>query len=1074
MTIHIPRWQRVPWALSLLWLLQAAPLAAQVTLTIHDAQVPAGDSTALVPVTLVNELDEVGGLQLDLRQAAGSPALDTVHTTDRTSGWTVSRSPGRHSAVTRLLLFDPRGSNIAPGSGPVMELVYAWPPDSAYSAYLPLEVAALSVSDTLGDELPSVGHNGSLGIGALAAVALDTAVADAGDTLEVTVTLAGNVPIAEVHLDLAWPWALAVPATGRPEARRTGSAEAPRGAPGRWLTLLNHSPTTRDSVLAESIGQANSASLKLLVADTSRFEAGHGVIATLKFAILREALAGHIPLTITAARCLLTDGREAALTSIGPGLITIYPGYLPPPTELTALSREDGRVPLAWRAPGITGPQLGAPSGYAVYRGSEPDFAIDTLNRIAQAGAGTASFNDLAVVNGATYYYRVIAVYADSLESAASGPAAATPQAPVVLAIKSVQAIAGQPLEIPITLENTHPVAGLRFTLEIEPGIPLTAPMAILGARVPPSWIVTLSPDSGGSTLVIVVLSPQLTVIPPGKGEVLRLVAAIPVDDPLKAALRLRNVVLSAPDGVAYPTKVIDSQLTIDVQVADLRIGTGPPIQPGDTGMVTIFMDNPEPVLAFRLVVKTADDALRVIRVDGMPRLPSDADVAFTDLGAGAVQIIASSFSRSAIAAGAGAIVVLTYQVAETAAEGLVKLVLDEVALTDRRGRTLRQATVAGHFPVGSIKAVFTPGVSDGQPGRTVTVPLNLANRVALCGFRFEVQHDQMLDFLSIEAAGRLPGDHGLSVHEIEPGRLQVEFGPQPIAVGDGPLLSLVFALAGSVPWDTSLAVVVSRVDAHGCLAGPLFALGQAGRVTIGAAPARPVHFLTNLEPAGGIHFITAQAVTLGGRYLDQGDEVAVIDTFSGGQGTGPVVVGAGVVREDGSVDITARLGFAAGRGLPAGAESALGQTMVFLAWDRQTDEESRPGAEARYVLGAGLWGENNGLTIINLLQLPAVAEAPVSPLPDQLVVEQNVPNPFADTTVIRFGLPVEQQVRVAVYDLLGRELVALHDGISPAGYHQVTWDGTDGNGRPVRKGMWFYQVRVPGRTITRKMLLLR
>ncbi len=97
-----------------------------------------------------------------------------------------------------------------------------------------------------------------------------------------------------------------------------------------------------------------------------------------------------------------------------------------------------------------------------------------------------------------------------------------------------------------------------------------------------------------------------------------------------------------------------------------------------------------------------------------------------------------------------------------------------------------------------------------------------------------------------------------------------------------------------------------------------------------------------------------------------------------------------------------------------------------------------------------------------------------MSRLPDRLVVEQNVPNPFSDTTVIRFGLPAEQQVRVAVYDLLGRELVALHDGITAAGYHQVVWDGTDGNGRPARKGMWFYQVRTPGGAITRKMLLLR
>ncbi len=105
-----------------------------------------------------------------------------------------------------------------------------------------------------------------MGIGALAAVALDTAVADAGDTVGVVVTLAGNVPIAEVHLGLAWP--------------------------GRWLTLVNHSPTTRDSVLAESPGEAHGVLVRLPAADSSWFEAGQGAVDTLKFAISRETPAG--------------------------------------------------------------------------------------------------------------------------------------------------------------------------------------------------------------------------------------------------------------------------------------------------------------------------------------------------------------------------------------------------------------------------------------------------------------------------------------------------------------------------------------------------------------------------------------------------------------------------------------------------------------------------------------------------------------------------------------------------------------------------------------------------------------
>ncbi len=222
------------------------------------------------------------------------------------------------------------------------------------------------------------------------------------------------------------------------------------------------------------------------------------------------------------------------------------------------------------------------------------------------------------------------------------------------------------------------------------------------------------------------------------------------------------------------------------------------------------------------------------------------------------------------------------------------------------------------------------------------------------------------------------------------------------------------------------------------------------------------------------VHFIKVKAITVGGRYLDLGDELAVIDTSARVNGPGSMdsrVMGAGVVREDGSVDITARFGLESGGD---GMDQGFDEGLVFLAWERQSGEQSRPGADARYILGSGRWGENNGLTIINLLRLPAVERPPTAEVPKQLVLEQNQPNPFTDSTTIRFGVPEEMEVRVAVYDLLGRELLALHDGLTAAGIHQVTWDGAGREGKPARSGMWFYQVRTPGRTLTRKMILLR
>ncbi len=93
---------------------------------------------------------------------------------------------------------------------------------------------------------------------------------------------------------------------------------------------------------------------------------------------------------------------------------------------------------------------------------------------------------------------------------------------------------------------------------------------------------------------------------------------------------------------------------------------------------------------------------------------------------------------------------------------------------------------------------------------------------------------------------------------------------------------------------------------------------------------------------------------------------------------------------------------------------------------------------------------------------------------PAQLVVGQNVPNPFNPRTTIRFSLPEAGPVRVAVYDLRGRLLRVLVAATLPAGSHDVTWDGRDDQGRVVASGAYFYAVDGGAQRIVRKMGLLR
>jgi hypothetical protein len=88
---------------------------------------------------------------------------------------------------------------------------------------------------------------------------------------------------------------------------------------------------------------------------------------------------------------------------------------------------------------------------------------------------------------------------------------------------------------------------------------------------------------------------------------------------------------------------------------------------------------------------------------------------------------------------------------------------------------------------------------------------------------------------------------------------------------------------------------------------------------------------------------------------------------------------------------------------------------------------------------------------------------------PVEFSLSQNYPNPFNPSTVIRYGLPVEVHLSLAVYNALGQLVCRLADEEQVAGYHEVKFDGTD-----LGSGVYLYRLTAGGFTQTRKMLLVR
>lgn len=64
-------------------------------------------------------------------------------------------------------------------------------------------------------------------------------------------------------------------------------------------------------------------------------------------------------------------------------------------------------------------------------------------------------------------------------------------------------------------------------------------------------------------------------------------------------------------------------------------------------------------------------------------------------------------------------------------------------------------------------------------------------------------------------------------------------------------------------------------------------------------------------------------------------------------------------------------------------------------------------------------------------------------------------PNPFTEGTVFQLSMPNDARIRISVYDLLGKPIRMLFEGIHPKGNYDVPWDGNDETGKPVIPGMY-------------------
>ncbi|MBI4552770.1 MAG: T9SS type A sorting domain-containing protein, partial [Candidatus Latescibacteria bacterium] len=98
-----------------------------------------------------------------------------------------------------------------------------------------------------------------------------------------------------------------------------------------------------------------------------------------------------------------------------------------------------------------------------------------------------------------------------------------------------------------------------------------------------------------------------------------------------------------------------------------------------------------------------------------------------------------------------------------------------------------------------------------------------------------------------------------------------------------------------------------------------------------------------------------------------------------------------------------------------------------------------------------------------------------VAPLPTAFALRANRPNPFNPTTAIAYDVPQAAHIVLAVYNLVGQEVVRLVDAQQAPGRYGVSWDGRNAQGLSVASGVYLYRLTTSaGFSQTRRMTLLK
>jgi hypothetical protein len=162
-------------------------------------------------------------------------------------------------------------------------------------------------------------------------------------------------------------------------------------------------------------------------------------------------------------------------------------------------------------------------------------------------------------------------------------------------------------------------------------------------------------------------------------------------------------------------------------------------------------------------------------------------------------------------------------------------------------------------------------------------------------------------------------------------------------------------------------------------------------------------------------------------------------------------------------------------RGTTAGFDPSATTPIATLTGLSFSDQSVTPGVTYYYKLSAlDFSGNESDYSAEVSALISGIGEEDGPEIPDTYVLAQNYPNPFNPTTTIKFGLPEQSEIKIVIYNILGKPVRTLAKGSFAEGYHSLNWNGKNHLGNQVGAGTYIYRLETKSTSVTKKMILIK